>query len=231
MPIAECGEPLAVLPAEKFHFVTPHPYVALGAPYGGVSPWYVRAGVLAALLAAQAALEARQPGYRLKLFDAYRPNSVQHFMVEREFALLAGGRTPLMVQEPERSALYERVYRLWAIPSADPATPPPHSTGAALDLTIADAAGQELDMGSPIDENSERSNPDYYAAANPAAHGNRLLLRAAMGAAGFARHPAEWWHFSLGDQLWAWLLRQENPQNPVMARYGRADLLAGGEKR
>jgi D-alanyl-D-alanine dipeptidase len=42
-----------------------------------------------------------------------------------------------------------------------------------------------------------------------------------MNHAGFRRHPGEWWHFSLGDQMWAWLSTQENPDNPVIARYGR----------
>ena len=42
-----------------------------------------------------------------------------------------------------------------------------------------------------------------------------------MFAAGFQRHPNEWWHFSLGDQMWAWLSNQENPTHLVVARYGR----------
>ena len=47
-------------------------------------------------------------------------------------------------------------------------------------------------------------------------HGRRQLLRDAMGAAGFAQHPNEWWHFSQGDQLWAWR------SNQAEAIYGRS---------
>src|SRR5512137_717111 len=77
IPIAECGEPLVEIPAAPFACVDPPPYVALGAPYGGASPWQLRRRVLDALLAAAQHLSARQPGWRLKLFDAYRPVSVQ----------------------------------------------------------------------------------------------------------------------------------------------------------
>ena len=42
-----------------------------------------------------------------------------------------------------------------------------------------------------------------------------------MRNSGFQRHPGEWWHFSLGDQMWAWLSNQTNLANPVIARYGR----------
>jgi D-alanyl-D-alanine dipeptidase len=44
-----------------------------------------------------------------------------------------------------------------------------------------------------------------------------------MESAGFLRHPGEWWHFSLGDQLWAWLYNQRNPESSMIARYGRIE--------
>lgn len=222
--IAECGEPLVPIPATDFLLTEPHPYAAVGAPYGAASPWHLRQGVLTALTSAQARLRIHQPDWRFVLFDAYRPNAVQRHMVGHEFRLLSGGRAPDAVPEPERQALWDRVFRIWAEPSDDPATPPPHSTGAALDLTLADKDGQEVWMGSPIDENSDRSNPDYFATLDPAAHVNRQLLLQVMTEAGFTRHWAEWWHFSLGDQMWAWL-RQQNGDSGAAARYGRADLL------
>ena len=48
IPIQDCGEPLVPIPLEQFAIVTPHPYAALGAPYGERSPYYVRAGVCTA---------------------------------------------------------------------------------------------------------------------------------------------------------------------------------------
>lgn len=227
LAIVECGEPLVAIPAEAFLLTEPAPYAALGAPYGDSQPWRLRTGVLEALRLAQTVLTTQRPGWRIKIFDAYRPNAVQTFMVEHEFLQLSGGRLPAAVAEPECARLWERTYRIWAEPSADPATPPPHSTGAALDLTLADDRGAEVSMGSPIDENSDRSNPDYFAGRDAAAHAHRELLRQVMGCAGFRRHPDEWWHFSLGDQMWAWQLRQEDPNGQAVARYGRADRLPG----
>jgi D-alanyl-D-alanine dipeptidase len=101
-------------------------------------------------------------------------------------------------------------------------TPPPHSTGAAVDITLVDAKGQTIDMGSAIDELSLRSHPDHYANSPELPyHYYRQLLHDVMHSAGFRRHLGEWWHFSLGDQMWAWLCRQENPSHTVAARYGR----------
>lgn len=219
VPIEECNDPLVAIPAEPFSFTQPHPYVVLQAPYGGASPWMLRQRVLDALLQADAELNARKPGWRLKLFDAYRPVPVQAFMVWREFCLqaelagrsLAGYRDPAELKACE-PALYgvlaTRVFEFWGVPSDDRRTPPPHSTGAAVDLTLQDAFGQEIDMGSPIDETTERSYPDHYAHATAplmlAFHRNRAMLNEVMAAAGFSRHGNEWWHFSLGDQMWAW---------------------------
>lgn len=230
IPIEECGAPLVALPEEAFAFTVPHPYMAVGALYGDASPWMLRQGVLAALHDAQAALAARRPGWRLKLFDAYRPVTVQSFMVWQEFqkqaqladVSLAGYADPqtLCAGDPElHDRLAATVYEFWALPSDDPATPPSHSTGAAIDLTLQDDAGREVDMGCPIDETTERAYPDHYARATQpsqqACHAHRVLLNEVMAAAGFCRHPNEWWHFSHGDQMWAWM-------NATTARYGRA---------
>lgn len=231
VPIQECGEPLVPIPVGPFAFTEPHPYRALGAPYAGASPWRLRQGVLAALVRAGLALEARAPGWRLRLFDAHRPVEVQAFMVWREFhqqaarhgRTLAGfsGPEDLARRDAELYALLARtVFTFWGMPSPDPRTPPPHSTGAAVDLTLEDDRGGEADMGCPIDETTERAYPDHYAAApgarDRAIHGRREMLNEVMAAAGFTRHRHEWWHFSLGDQMAA--LANGEP----FAIYGRA---------
>jgi zinc D-Ala-D-Ala dipeptidase len=91
---------------------------------------------------------------------------------------------------------------------------------------LVDAAGRLVDMGSPIDEMSDRSLPEYFAnSLDPVEqqyHRQRQLLDRVMTAGGFLRHPGEWWHFSIGDQLWAWLKNQSDPQHPIPAYYGRA---------
>ncbi len=231
IPIAECGDPLVGIPAHLFAFTEPHLYTSLGAPYGDASPWMLRQGVLEALVGAQARLAALKPGWRLKLFDAYRPVPVQAFMVWREFrqqaALngksLAGfrGADELAARAPElHAALAATVFTFWGVPSDDPRTPPPHSTGAAVDLTLQDEEGREVNMGCPIDETTERAYPDFFAgAAGPelcAVHAHRRLLNEVMASAGFSRHVNEWWHFSFGDQMAA------HAAGKPFAIYGRA---------
>lgn len=235
IPINECGEPLVPIPRENFLFFDPPPYLAFGAPYGDESPWMLRAGVLKALREVQQRLVNLRPDWKIMVFDAYRPNAVQKFMVAREFHLIAEaeGLNPHNLSPEQQAKVSAKVFRIWGMPSEDPTTPPPHSTGGAVDITLADQTGAEVHMGSPIDENSDRSNPDYFAEAvdeqGRQAHQNRELLNAIMTASGFVRHHAEWWHFSLGDQYWAWRQRETNPASSAAAsmnaRYGRADLV------
>ena len=229
IPIHDCGEPMLELPPELLR-LEPHPYAALGAPYGiSASPFRLREGVLVRLLKAQEHLQRERPAWRLAIFDAWRPLAVQRFMVEHAIGeeCTLRGVDPSR-PSPELDAVIKEVGLFWAPPSDDPATPPPHSTGAAVDLTLADADGIELPMGSSIDVIGSVSEPDHFLErASQLAdgderqawliwHGHRAALRGAMQAAGFAQHPNEWWHFSWGDQLWAWRRGAAN------AHYGRA---------
>ncbi|XLM22424.1 dipeptidase, partial [Chromobacterium piscinae] len=82
----------------------------------------------------------------------------------------------------------------------------PHPTGGALDVTLIDATGMELDMGCPFNADSEESAGACYT-DNPGlsdqARANRAVLIRAMQAAGFVNYPSEWWHWSYGDRYWA----------------------------
>ncbi|MDA0716672.1 MAG: D-alanyl-D-alanine dipeptidase [Cyanobacteria bacterium] len=213
IPIAEVDEPLQEIPIALLR-LEPHPYAALGAPYGpNRSPFRLRQGVLSRLLTAQQTLQKEQPGWCLVIFDAWRPVAVQRFMVHYSLVTECG-RIGIDPYHPsiERDRVEAAVASLWAPPSDDPAAPPPHSTGAAVDLTLADAFGQALAMGGEIDAIGEISEPSFHQAAaladasSPAAmwHKRRQLLARVMASAGFEQHPNEWWHFSWGDQLWAW---------------------------
>ncbi len=221
--IQECGEPLLPLPLSDWAVVDPHPYMACGADYGGRSPYYLRSGVLDRLHQAQQALAQRQPGYQLQIFDAYRPVEVQQYMVDYTFEQVCQAQQISSPTTAEAAAIWQQVYQIWAVPSFELATPPPHSTGAAIDLSIIDDQHQPLAMGSPIDEMSDRSQPNYFQHQDTGQlfHQNRQLLRQVMETAGFQRHPGEWWHFSWGDQLWAWISHQNNPMLSAVARYGR----------
>ncbi len=239
IPIQDCGEPLVAIPLDQFAWVDPHPYAVLGAPYGERSPFFVRQGILKRLYQAQASLQETHPGWSIQIFDAYRPVAVQQFMVDYTFEQERQtlGLDPELTVEQE-AQLWERVHNFWAVPSDNPATPPPHSTGAAVDVTLVDEQGQVVDMGSPIDEISERSYPNHFAeqlesskqleesqAAAKRFHHHREILRTSMESADFLRHPREWWHFSYGDQVWGWLCN-ENPaiaSGNHQACYGAAE--------
>jgi len=127
-------------------------------------------------------LAAQRPGHTLSILDALRPHRVQ----EQLWDALAG--TPL------------RMYL------ADPIRGSIHSYGMAVDVTILDAAGRELDMGTGFDDMSERSHPalesELLARGELTAQqvANRQLLRDAMFQAGFAGINSEWWHFDCGDR-------------------------------
>ncbi len=227
MPIQECGEPLVPIPPGQFSFVQPHPYAKVGAPYGDRSPFCLRQSVIERLLAAHRYLQTRHPGWKIQIFDAYRPVAVQQYMVDYTFAELLqqrGLKTEHLL-ETEQQELWNLVYEFWAIPDLDPKQPPPHSTGGAVDVTLVDGTGQVVEMGTPIDELSPRSHPDHFASSQNSEeqqfHSHRQILSGVMSAAGFWQHPGEWWHFCYGDQMWAWLTRQQSPDATAIARYGR----------
>lgn len=229
LPILDCGEPLLPVPASLLR-LEPHPYQSLGAPYGpGGGPFQLREGVVARLLLAQQQLQRHHPSLRLAIFDGWRPLAVQAFMVEHAIGQTCAqrGLNPADAG-PALAAVVAEVGRFWAPPNPDPLAPPPHSTGGAVDLTLAFAeTAQPLDMGGAIDTIGAVSEPDHWleqaqACGDPLQcrayerwHGHRCWLREAMAAAGFCQHPNEWWHFSYGDQLWAWRAGQ------AQAIYGR----------
>jgi D-alanyl-D-alanine dipeptidase len=233
-PIVDSGEPLLALPP-ALQRLEPHPYAQLGAPYGpGACPFRLRQGVIGRLLQAQTLLRQEHPHWSLAVFDAWRPLSVQTFMVEHAIAELCRERGIDPHQpSPAREQATADVGRFWAPPNPDPAAPPPHSTGAAVDLTLAGQSAQGsldlLAMGSPIDAIGAESEPDHFGALAEQTpdpdlrdtyllwHGRRQALRRAMELAGFIQHPNEWWHFSWGDQLWAWR------SGAARACYGRVD--------
>lgn len=226
IPIVERNEPLVPLPP-ALHRLEPHPYAALGAPYGLEScPFRLRRGVVERLLLAQDQLRAREPNWRLAIFDAWRPVAVQRFMVAHATAELCRERgLDPQGSGPAWEAVHEAVGRFWAPPSDNPRTPPPHSTGGAVDLTLANQVGEPMEMGGAIDAIGPVSHPDHHATAAAASplgegarwHRQRRLLAEVMTGAGFAQHPEEWWHFSYGDQLWAWRT------GAAQAIYGRVE--------
>ena len=217
--INECNEPLISIPKSILR-LSPHPYMSLGAPYlAGTDPWVLRRDVLKRLILAQQYLSEIDPQLQLALYDAYRPISVQKFMFDytiQETCKSKGIDISDVSFNESINNIIEEVSRFWAKPTFDPLTPPPHSTGAAIDLTLADMQSKSLDLGGEIDYIGSESSPEFYkkdsfGTTDPkhmVFHIRRTLLFSVMKKAGFAQHPNEWWHFSYGDQLWSWLTKK-----------------------
>jgi len=82
----------------------------------------------------------------------------------------------------------------------------PHVAGAAVDVTLVDACGDELEMGTPVDATPEQSGGRCYFDApdlSPDARAHRALLARVLGTVGLVNYPTEWWHWSFGDRYWA----------------------------
>ena len=130
-------------------------------------------------------------GYRLKIFDAYRPQmAVTHFV---NWALDPDDTRmkPYFYPELEKDVLFSQGYI---------AEHSGHSRGSTVDLTLFDMAlEREVDMGGTFDYFGERSHPDYKGITDEQ-YANRMLLREAMLAHGFKPLAKEWWHFTLKDE-------------------------------
>ncbi len=126
----------------------------------------LKPSVAAKLAIAVRILNERRPGFRLNVWDCYRPRAVQ--------------------------------YKMWKVfPDAryvaDPKKGSRHNTGNAVDLTIVDGLGYEVEMPTEFDNFTRKAWPN--APTTPAAAGNRALLRDVMMKAGFKPIATEWWHF------------------------------------
>ena len=130
-------------------------------------------------------------GYRLKVFDAYRPaRAVKHFVLWG-IEDLDLRMKPYFYPDLPKQELFSRGYI---------AKQSSHSRGSAVDLTLLDmASGKELDMGSPFDLFSAVSHPDSKAVTE-AQYRNRMLLQLVMVRHGFKPIDCEWWHFMLEDE-------------------------------
>lgn len=226
--IEDCFEELVDIDPSIFPRFNPHLYSAYGAIYPTISPFHIRQGVYKRLLKAKEYLSKINPNYQLKIFDAYRPLAVQQYMVEYTFNELVKNDN-LQISEltqEEVKDYYNKVFLIWATPDKSQLSPPPHSTGSAIDLTIVDENGIALDMGTEIDAMPPESLPNYFYQASTerekTIHQNRELLNEVMSKAGFSRLIYEWWHFSYGDQFWA-MMQSLKDKKEHIAIYGRVE--------
>ena len=135
--------------------------------------------------------EAMVMGYRLKVYDAYRPAcAVKHFVLwgieDQDIRM-----KPYFYPELEKQELFAKGYI---------AKQSGHSRGSTIDLTLFDMkTGKEVDMGGPFDYFGELSHPDFKGITD-AQFSNRMRLRSLMTRNGFVPIDCEWWHFTLKDE-------------------------------
>ena len=135
--------------------------------------------------------EMNVKGYRLKVFDAYRPvSAVRHFIlwgIEDQDVRMK----PYFYPDLEKQELFKKGYI---------AKMSSHSRGSAVDLTLLDMkTGKEVDMGSPFDMFSPVSHPDCREITDEQFE-NRMRLQKVMVRSGFVPIDCEWWHFSLKNE-------------------------------
>jgi D-alanyl-D-alanine dipeptidase len=163
---------------------------------GALPQCYVRQTIAEKLRAVNASLP---DGYYLVVLDAWRPLEVQQ-QLRASFLQDIQARFPHL-SEPEQLATLDQFV---ARPSDDPMCPSPHVTGGSVDVSLCDAAGHLLDMGSGFDAPVPASwTSALEGEPESPAQRNRRLLYHSMLAQGFSNMPSEWWHFDYGNQLWA----------------------------
>jgi len=137
-------------------------------------------------------------GLYLLIKETYRPKSFQTFIYNRRLIKL------LCLQENE-NLTSTQIHKLTAEYIAPPNVAG-HPTGGAVDVSLIDKSGKEIDFGCKYDDDATISNGKCYSFFTdlPAnVRKNRELLFSCMESAGFVNYPFEWWHWSYGDKYWA----------------------------
>ena len=140
---------------------------------------FLRPEAAKAVAAVNQKLKAK--GYRLKMFDCFRPLPVQQRLWDKF-------QNPSYVTPPSKGSM--------------------HNRGLAVDLTIVNESGEELEMGTAFDFFGEEAH-HTYTGHSAEINKNRLLLKETMESEGFKGIRTEWWHYSytlkryeLSDMLW-----------------------------
>lgn len=154
--------------------------------YTKINKAYLQKDVAERLAKVQSALSKKKPGYRLLIYDALRPVSVQRKMWNALDSIPPAQRGKF-VSNPDKRSL--------------------HNMGAAVDITIIDDNGNPLDMGAGFDDIREIAYPSLEekylnsGELKPQQVENRLLLRRLMQAQGFRQLETEWWHFNACSRI------------------------------
>lgn len=144
------------------------------------------------------------------IYEAYRPKSFQEEL---------WARTNKKMREQYPNASDEEIMALAETFTANPydGIGSGHMAACAVDITLCDLNGNELDMGIPIFEKNHLT-ATIAEGVSENAKTNRALLKNTLEDTGLVNYPAEWWHYSYGDHQWAWLTGRKE------ALYGPIDL-------
>ena len=145
--------------------------------YGSFNRCYLHKEAAKKLKTASEHLEKGRPGWKLLIFDCLRPRSVQKILFER----VKGTQYESYVANPKKGSV--------------------HNYGFAVDLSLQDEKGREVDMGTPFDSFSRLSHPhmekEFLRVGKLSREqvANRLILRDSMEKSGFVQLSIEWWHY------------------------------------
>lgn len=153
------------------------------------------------------ALKLLPPKYGFLVWDVYRCRETQGKLFEWM-------RNEIRKRSPDLSDQenYDEARKYMSVPSKiGDEYCPPHLSGGAIDLTLYDTAiGNEIEMGTPFDDCTERAHSDFFNRPGTVLNDedNRIreargLLLSAMESVGFVRYQYEWWHFDIGDIFWS----------------------------
>lgn len=199
--IEESDEPLVELSQTDSQIKVVPVYAEQGIP-GAISQCYVRQSVYLRLLNAANSLPA---SYKLVVLDSWRPTRVQQYLFDT-FKESIRANKPLIGE----AELLQKTQEFVAKPNSDVKSPSFHLTGGSVDVTLSDANGQILDMGSLFDEGIPESHTAFLETKQELTHTERMAqthrryLYWAMIDQGFTNLDSEWWHYDFGNQLWAY---------------------------
>lgn len=146
-------------------------------------------------------------GYKLRIWDAWRPLSLQKELFEEYSEDIVERFNLAECSEDEKHRVISKYVSL---PKEDRDEPPVHTTGGAIDVTLIDEKGNELDMGTAFDSFLDSTATSFYEDDSHECiiTENRRILYFAMTSAGFTNLPSEWWHYDYGDRFWAYYNRK-----------------------
>ena len=187
IPIRDNGEPLVDF--------TTLPNVVLGHPrFDYRRETLLRKGVADRLAVAAASLPN---GYRLGVIEGWRAPHIQ-----RRLYAMVWNR--IKKANPDWSDVRLRRFVNRFTAPMNLRVPPPHTTGGAMDVELLDINGEAHDVVSPFERRDVKCYALHAAGLSETARQNRAILSGALDNAGITNYPSEFWHYSYGDQGWAY---------------------------